>query len=527
MTDPVPRPRPRRRHGRARRSIAARSCPPTGRRGAVRAGRGPWLWDRDGRRYLDFLSGLAVTASATPTPRWPSPRRAGPHAAARLEPVRHRAGLGGGPHPRPAPLGWAARPGVLRQLRAPRPTSARIKLARKFGGRGRHVVVERATARSTAARSPRSTPPASPQKHEAFQPLPEGFRHVAWNDLDALEAALDPSVAAVLLEPVQGEGGVNPATAEYFQGVRRLCDERGRAVHGRRGADRPRPHRARGSATSTSACVPDVVTMAKALGNGVPIGACWATAEVAGRVRARRPRHHLRRPAAGRGRGRAPVLDVMEREDVPGRAPSGPARACTERLEALPGSSRCAGLGLLLAAELEPGIDAKAVAGRLPRPSAWSSTPSRPTALRLAPPLLVTDDEIDEAARHPAGSWSLREDRHDAHLLEIDDLDADELREVLDLRRAEPARPRCSPARHGPAVREAVGPHAPLDGDGRGAARRPPGHRPRRRGRPRRARDRRGRRPHAGLLPRRSSAPAVFDHAKLERMARGRRRCRW
>ena len=91
-----------------------------------------------------------------------------------------------------------------------------LKLARKFGGRGRHVVVSAfgsfhgrtlATLHATG----------QPAKHEAFQPLPEGFRHVAWHDLEALEAALDPSVAAVLLEPVQGEGGVNPATAEYFQ----------------------------------------------------------------------------------------------------------------------------------------------------------------------------------------------------------------------------------------------------------------------------------------------------------------------
>ena len=101
-----------------------------------------------------------------------------------------------------------------------------LKLARRFGGRGRHVVVSAfgsfhgrtlATLHATG----------QPAKHEVFQPLPEGFRHVAWCDLDALEGALDPSVAAVLLEPVQGEGGVNPATAEYFQGVRRLCDERG------------------------------------------------------------------------------------------------------------------------------------------------------------------------------------------------------------------------------------------------------------------------------------------------------------
>ena len=73
--------------------------------------------------------------------------------------------------------------------------------------------------------------------------MPEGFRHVAWNDLDALAAAVDPSVAAVLLEPMQGEGGVNPATAEYLQGVRAAVRRARPAVHGRRGPDRLRPHR--------------------------------------------------------------------------------------------------------------------------------------------------------------------------------------------------------------------------------------------------------------------------------------------
>ena len=114
-----------------------------------------------------------------------------------------------------------------------------------------------------------------PAKHEPFQPLPEGFRHVAWQDLDALDGALDPSVAAVLLEPVQGEGGVNPAEAAYFQGVRRLCDERGllfmvdevQTGLGRTG---------RWFGFQHLGVLPDVVTMAKALGNGVPIGACWA-----------------------------------------------------------------------------------------------------------------------------------------------------------------------------------------------------------------------------------------------------------
>src|SRR4029077_14354714 len=69
-----------------------------------------------------------------------------------------------------------------------------------------------------------------PAKHEAFQPLPEGLRHVAWDDLDALAAALDPTVAAVLLAPIQREGGANPASVHYFPGVRRVYDERGALI---------------------------------------------------------------------------------------------------------------------------------------------------------------------------------------------------------------------------------------------------------------------------------------------------------
>jgi acetylornithine/N-succinyldiaminopimelate aminotransferase len=231
-----------------------------------------------------------------------------------------------------------------------------------------------------------------PAKHEAFQPLPEGFRHVSWCDLDELERALDPSVAAVLLEPVQGEGGVNPATAEYFQGVRRLCDERGilfmvdevQTGLGRCGA---------WFAHQRLGVVPDVVTMAKALGNGMPIGACWARREVAA---AFEPGDHATtyggQPLAASA-ARA-VLAVMEAEDVPGRAQRAGA-VLTARLLELPGVQAVRGLGLLLAVELA-GHDAKEVAARLLELGAVVNAVT-PTALRLAPSLLITDDELDHA----------------------------------------------------------------------------------------------------------------------------------
>ena len=255
-----------------------------------------------------------------------------------------------------------------------------LKLARKFGGRGRHVVVSAfgsfhgrtlATLHATG----------QPAKHEAFQPLPEGFRHVAWNDLDALEAALDPSVAAVLLEPVQGEGGVNPATAEYFQGVRRLCDERGilfmvdevQTGLGRCGA---------WFGHQRLGVVPDVVTMAKALGNGVPIGACWAKTEVAA---AFEPGDHATtyggQPLATAA-ARA-VLAVMEAEDVPARAERAGARLTDGAPRRCRASPSVRGLGLLLAIELD-GHDAKDVAARLLELGAIVNAVT-PTALRLAP----------------------------------------------------------------------------------------------------------------------------------------------
>jgi acetylornithine/succinyldiaminopimelate/putrescine aminotransferase len=267
-----------------------------------------------------------------------------------------------------------------------------IKLARRWGGRGRHVVVSAygsfhgrtlATLHATG----------QPAKHEAFQPLPEGFRHVAWRDIDALAAALDPSVAAVLLEPIQGEGGVNPGGTDYFQAVRRLCDERATLLIidevqtglGRTGEWFGFQH---------YGIRPDVVTMAKALGNGMPIGACWARHDVA---EAFGPGDHATtfggQPLAAAA-ARA-VLAVMEAEDVPTRARAAGAYL-TAAIEPLPSVAAVRGLGLLLAVELVEGKRAGPVAAAaLDAGLVVNAVTS--TALRLAPSLLVTEDEMDRA----------------------------------------------------------------------------------------------------------------------------------
>jgi acetylornithine/N-succinyldiaminopimelate aminotransferase len=353
-------------------------------------GEGSYLWDDTGKRYLDFLTGLAVTGLG----------HANPEVAAALceqaNTLLHVSNLFGTEPQRElaATLDRLVEgpPGrVFLCNSGGEANECAIKLARKWAGRGRHVVVSAygsfhgrtlATLHATG----------QPQKHEPFQPLPEGFRHVAWHDVDALEAGLDPTVAAVLLEAVQGEGGVNPATSEYFAAVRRLCDERQllfmvdevQTGLGRTG---------RWFGFQHFGVQVDVVTMAKALGNGVPIGACWARAEVAD---AFKPGDHATtfggQPLAAATANK--VLEIMQREDVPARAEAAGA-TLRKRLEALPAVDNVRGLGLLLAVELAAAGTAKDVAGRCLDHGLVVNAVTD-SALRLAPSLLVSDDELDE-----------------------------------------------------------------------------------------------------------------------------------
>ena len=352
-------------------------------------GEGSYLYDDAGKRYLDFLGGLAVTSLGHSHPAVAAALAEQSRTLLHVsnlfgtEPGREVAAtldrLVGGP------------PGkVFFCNSGAEANEAGIKLARKWGGHGKFVVVSAygsfhgrtlATLHATG----------QPQKHEAFQPLPEGFRHVAWDDLDALAASIDPSVTGILLEPVQGEGGVNPATAEYFQGVRNLCDERGlvflvdevQTGLGRTGEWFGFQH---------FGVQPDIVTMAKALGNGVPIGACWARAEVADAfVVGDHGTTYGGQPLATAA-ARA-VLRTMEEEDVPARARSAGKRL-TDALLGLDGVTGVRGLGLLLAAELAEPV-AKDVAARA-LDAGLVVNAVTDNALRLAPSLLVSDAEIDE-----------------------------------------------------------------------------------------------------------------------------------
>ncbi len=369
-------------------------CPfmPTYGAPAVRMvkGEGCRLWDEDGNEYLDFLAGIAVVGLGHANPEIAD---AIAQQARTLVHVSNLYGtvpgtdvaitldrlLGGGGQ-------------IFFTNSGAEAIECAIKLARKWGGDGRYGVVSAyGSFHGRTLGALHAT--GQPAKWEGFQPLPEGFRHVAWNDLAALEAAIDPTVAAVLLEPIQGEGGVHPATAEYFEGVRRLCDERGLLMIvdeiqtglGRTGEWFGFQH---------FGVEPDVVTMAKALGNGMPIGACWAKRDVAAVFQ---PGDH------GTTYGGQPLaasaaratLEILERVNAPQLAERAGAEF-RHLLETIEGVIQVRGLGLLLAAELAVGLDAKAVAGDLLQRGLIVNAVS-PTSLRFAPPLIVSESEIAQA----------------------------------------------------------------------------------------------------------------------------------
>ncbi len=156
---------------------------------------------------------------------------------------------------------------------------AALKLARKHTRREKYkfITAEGSFHGRTFATV---TATAQPKYHEGFLPMLPGFEYVPFNDCEAIEAAFSDEVAGVMIEPIQGEGGINVATEEYMQTIRRLCDENGAVMMldevqtglGRTGEWFGYKH---------YDVMPDIITMAKALGGGVAIGAMMATEHIA------------------------------------------------------------------------------------------------------------------------------------------------------------------------------------------------------------------------------------------------------
>jgi predicted acetylornithine/succinylornithine family transaminase len=362
---------------------------------SIERGDGTEVWDTDGKRYLDFLSGIAVVSlgHANPVIAEAISRQAStlvhvsnfftnPQATAAAVKVNELL------------LDATGSPGqIFFTNSGAESNECALKLARKWGGRGRHTVVSAfgsfhgRTLATLAATG-------QPAKHEPFSPMPEGFKHVAWGDLDEMTAAVDGSVAAVIIESIQGEGGVMPAPDGYLAGIRALCDSVGALMI----VDEIQTGFARTGrwfGFEHAGVSPDVVTLAKAMGNGMPIGACWARTDVAAVFQ---PGDHgsTYSGTALATAAVSAVIDEMRRIDAPAVAAAQGERF-TRMLLDVPEVESIRGAGLLLGAQLIEGIDAPTVYRSLLDRGLICNAVNAST-LRFAPPLTVSEAELSEAA---------------------------------------------------------------------------------------------------------------------------------
>ncbi|MDI6710990.1 MAG: acetylornithine transaminase [Bacillota bacterium] len=243
-------------------------------------GDGVWVWDAEGKKYLDFVAGIAVNAVGHCNPRVVE---AVIDQARRLmhcsnlyyiEPQMRLARM---------LVDNSAFDRAFFCNSGAEAVEGAIKLARKYarsqGGEDRYEII--AAHNSFHGRTLGAlTATGQVKYHKGFEPLAAGFRHVPFNDLEAMDAAINERTCAVLLEPIQGEGGINVPSKDYLQGVRRLCDARGALLildevqtgMGRTGRLFAHEH---------YGVVPDIIALAKALGGGFPIGAILAREPVA------------------------------------------------------------------------------------------------------------------------------------------------------------------------------------------------------------------------------------------------------
>lgn len=247
---------------------------------APTSGQGSWLLDEEGNRYLDFIGGIATNALGHGHP-------------ALVEAIQEQAGkLIHCSNLYEVPI----QAEVAKMLTdatdfdkvffcnsGAESVEAAIKLARKYAhenhGPGKYEILT--FSKSFHGRTYGGlTATAQPALQKGFGPMPEGFVHAEFGDLEAAKEAAGPQTAAILVEPIQGEGGVNPAPEGFLEGLRELCDEHGALLifdEVQTGAGRT----GHLYAYQGAGVVPDVLTSAKGLGGGFPVGAMLAKEEYA------------------------------------------------------------------------------------------------------------------------------------------------------------------------------------------------------------------------------------------------------
>ncbi|SHE88894.1 acetylornithine aminotransferase [Desulfofundulus australicus DSM 11792] len=368
---------------------------------ALVRGQGARVWDAEGKEYLDFVAGLAVCSLGHCHPAVVEA------ITSQVRKLMHVSNL--------YYIETQAR--LARLLvenscgdrvffcnSGAEANEAAIKLARKYGkihgGQEKYEIITALKSfhgRTLAA----ITATAQSKYQKGFEPLPAGFKYVPFNDVEALSRAVNPGTCAVLLEPVQGEGGVNVATPEFLKAARELCDRYNALLIfdevqcglGRTG---------RFLAYQHYGVEPDIFTLAKALGGGFPIGAMVAKEKVAA---AFSPGDHAStfggNPLACAA-GLAAVKCLLNEGVIENAARVG--AYLKDRLLELAGRfsfvREVRGLGLMLGMELS--IEGKEIVGRCQERGLLINCVDN-HILRFIPPLIIGEAEVDEAVEILAG----------------------------------------------------------------------------------------------------------------------------
>jgi predicted acetylornithine/succinylornithine family transaminase len=400
---------------------------------AFERGEGAWVWDEAGRKYLDFGAGIAVCSIGHCHPRLVEVM------SRQLARLVHTSNLY---YTRPQALlarklvelvGLAGK--IFFCNSGAEANEALYKIARKFGNetvpapgphtvgeliephRDRHTILT--FSGSFHGRTLAGISATGQEKvKKGFEPMVEGFAHLPFNDAPALLAAMDGNVAAVLLEPVQGESGIHPATAHFLRTVRSICDDHGVLLMfdevqcglGRTGEWC-------GWRSIAPDVIPDAISWAKGIAGGFPLGAIWVRdREMPLKSGGTISLADLLGPGShGTTFGGTPlvcsgaleVLRIIEEEGLLDNSRLLGAYA-KEALESLasPLIAEVRGLGLMLGIELVPDFAARTGSGSRP-PSLWLvdrlheagmlTIPSGTSAIRWLPPLNVTRGEVAQA----------------------------------------------------------------------------------------------------------------------------------
>ena len=358
-------------------------------------GEGVWLWDSAGKRYRDALSGIAVCGLGH---AHPAVQNALCEQSGKLIHTSNLYGIEPQETLGEMLVQASGMDRVFFGNSGAEANEAAIKLARLHGhNRGIEnptiVVMENSFHGRTMATLSAT---GSRKVQAGFEPLVKGFARIPYDDMESLEAVAkgNPDIVAVLVEPIQGEGGINMPAEDYLQNLRTLCDQQGwllmldeiQTGMGRSGKMFAHQH---------CGIQPDVMTLAKGLGNGVPIGACLARGEAAkvlgpGNHGSTFGGNHLA-CAAG-----IAVMQTLEEENLPARAATlgnHLLEAFANALEGVAGIEEIRGQGLLIGIELDRDCG-ELVTTALEEGLLINVTADR--VVRLLPPLIMGDAEAEE-----------------------------------------------------------------------------------------------------------------------------------